>query len=165
MRPASGAFRFALEAMRSMSSRRHLRAAAMAVSLWLVTGTAEPQSASWQCPARPVEPCVTQHGRLSSQNGIALKIWLIGTRRMVGLENDIDDLPPSVRKYMDMTSPDHSYIYGDFSMCPLEPDVPGHLRRVCVTGAERLVVRRLNGSGPAFRLLSTWPADGRTPSR
>jgi hypothetical protein len=136
-----------------------IRAAALAVSLWLLTEAAEPQSASWRCPARPVEACVTQHGRLSSQNGIALKIWLVGTKRMVGLENDIEDLPQSVRKYMDMTSPDHSYIYGDFRICPLERDVPGHLRRVCVTGAERLVVQRLDGSGPAFRLVSTWPAD------
>jgi hypothetical protein len=143
-----------------MSSKRPVRSAAMAVSLWLATGAAQTQSAFWQCRARPIEPCVIQHGRLSSQNGIALKIWLIGTMRMVGLENDVDDLPPLVRKYLDMTSPDHSYIYGDFSICPLEPDVPGHLRRVCVTGAERLVVQRVDGSGPAFRLVSTWPADG-----
>ena len=63
-------------------------------------------------------------------------------------------------RYIDMTSPDHSYIYGDFSICPLEPEVAGHLRRVCVTGAEKLVVRRVDGSGPTFRLVSTWPAVG-----
>jgi hypothetical protein len=143
-----------------MSSKVPVRSVAMAVSFWLATGAGDAQSASWQCRARPSEQCVTQHSRLSSQNGTALKIWLIGTMRMVGLENDIDDLPPLVRKYMDMTSPDHSYIYGDFSICPLEPEVAGHLRRVCVTGAEKLVVRRVDGSGPTFRLVSTWPAAG-----
>jgi hypothetical protein len=95
---------------------------------------------------------------LSSQNGIALKIWLLGTTRVVALDNDLDDLPAIVRKYLEITSPDHSYIYGDFDICPLEPDTPGHLRRVCVVGAEKLVVHNLQGSSPPFRLLSTWPA-------
>ena len=34
---------------------------------------------SWQCPVKPAEACFKHHGRLSSQNGIAYKIWLIGT--------------------------------------------------------------------------------------
>jgi hypothetical protein len=119
--------------------------------------------ASWPCRPQPVESCFKRHGRLSSQNGTALTIWLIGTKRVVGLENQIDELPPEVRKYLDMTSPEHSYIYGDFDICPVEPDKPGHMRRVCVTGAENLVIRNLQGSRPVFRLLSTWPAP-RVPS-
>ena len=103
----------------------------------------------------------SHHGRLSSQNGIGLKIWLIGTTRVVGLENPVDELPPLVRKYLDMASSDHSYIYGDFDICPMEPDKPGHLRRVCVAGMEKLVVKSLRSSRPPFRLLSTWPADHR----
>jgi hypothetical protein len=97
---------------------------------------------------RAPEPCFTHHGRLSSQNGIALKLWLIGTTRVVGPENDVDDLPATVRKYLDLSSPAHSYIYGDFSICPLEPDVPGHLRHVCVTGAHKLVVQKVDGRSP-----------------
>lgn len=143
-----------------MSSKIRVSVGAMAVSLWLATSPVESQSALWHCRERATEACFTHHGRLSSQNGIALKVWLIGTTRMVGLETDLEDLPPLVRKYLDMTSPDHSYIYGDFRICPLEPDVPGHLRRVCVTGGEKLVVQRVDGSQPAFRLVSTWPADG-----
>ena len=110
------------------------------------------------CRSQPVESCVKRHGRMSSQNGIALTIWLIGTTRIVGLENEIDELPVQIRKYLDMTSPDHSYIYGDFDICPLEADTPGHMRRVCVEGAEKLVIENLQGSRPAFRLLFTWPA-------
>jgi hypothetical protein len=110
-----------------------------------------------QCPAKPVEPCMKRHGRLSSQNGIALRIWLIGSTRMVALDNDVDQLPASIRRYTSMTSPDHSYIYGDFDICPLEADRPGHIRRVCVVGAEKLVVKNLRNDRPAFRLLSTWP--------
>lgn len=76
--------------------------------------------------------------------------------RVVGLDNDIDQLPASIGKYLDMTSPDHSYIYGDFEICPTEHDIPGHLRRVCLAGAEKLVVQHVQGLRPPFRLLSTW---------
>jgi hypothetical protein len=117
-----------------------------------------PAAAAWRCSARPVEPCGKQHGRLSSQNGRALLIWLIGTTRVVDLENDAEELPPLVRRYMDMTSPDYSYIYGDFEICPLELDQPGHMRAACVVSAEKLVVQNLRRSRPPFRLLSTWHA-------
>ena len=63
-----------------------------------------------------VEPCFKHHGRLSSQNGIAEMIWLIGTTRIVGLENS--SLPQEVHKYLDAASPDFSYIYEDFDICP-----------------------------------------------
>jgi hypothetical protein len=112
---------------------------------------------SWTCPAPAVEPCVKRHGRLSSQNGIALMLWLIGTKRVVALNNDIDSLPSEIRKYLEMTSEHHSYIFGDFLVCPLEPDTPGRMRQACVTGAERLVVQPLRRPGPSFRIASTWP--------
>ena len=129
--------------------------------MWFATGTTAAEAAPWLCRAKPVEPCFRHHGRLSSQNGIALKIWLIGTTRRVGVDDDFNDLPPIVRKYLIMGSPDDSYIYRDFDICPLEPDTPGHLRQVCVIGAQKLVVQNLLGSLPPFRLLSTWPTTNR----
>ena len=141
-----------------MLCRTRRTAGGILLGLWLALITDGAGAAPWLCRAQPVEPCFKHHGRLSSQNGIALKIWLIGTTRMVALDNDFDSLPPVVRKYLEMTSPDHSYIYGDFDICPLERDTPGHLRSVCVVGAEKLVVHNLQGSLPPFRLLSTWPS-------
>src|SRR5262245_28457684 len=126
---------------------------------WVTPG-AQAHATAWPCPVRPIEPCFPHHGRLSSQNGIALKIWLIGTNRVVGLDNDVEQLPETLRKYLDMTSPSHSYIYGDFESCPTQADTPGQMRRVCVAGAENLVVQDVRGSKPAFRILSTWK---RTP--
>jgi len=103
-------------------------------------------------------PCVKHHGRLSSQNGITLRIWLIGTTRSVGVDGP---LPKAVADladpYLMLTGTDHSYIFGDFTICPTEPDRPGHLRWVRVTAAEKLVVQNLQGLRPAFRVLSTWP--------
>ena len=116
-------------------------------------------SMRWECPSQPIEPCFKHHGRLSSQNGIALKLWLIGTKRVVALDNDAERLPPGIAKYLEMTSPAHSYIYGDFEICPTEPDEPGHMRRVCVAGAQKLVVRDVGGLKPALRIRSTWPGN------
>ena len=127
------------------------------LGLWAATQTASADAVQWPCPVKPVESCFRHHGRLSSQNGIALTIWLVGTTRRVGLANDLADLPAFIRKYLVITSPDHSYVFGDFEMCPTEPDTPGHLREVCVASAERLVVQNLQRSTPPFRLLPTWP--------
>jgi hypothetical protein len=130
---------------------------AFGLGLLLTTTPAAAGQASWKCRATPIESCATRHGRLSSQNAIALTIWLIGTTRLVALDNDVEDLPRSLQKYLDMTSANHSYIFGDFDICPVEPDTPGQLRRVCVTGGTKFVIQPLAGSQPAFRLLSTWP--------
>jgi hypothetical protein len=118
---------------------------------------AQAQTAT-RCKQSPVEPCTVKHGRLSTQNGITQTIWLIGTTRRVNVTNDLTDfLPPHVLRYTEMTSPDHSYIFGDFTICPIEPDLPGHMRGVCVTAASNLVVQNIDNSRPPFRIRSTWP--------
>jgi hypothetical protein len=75
-------------------------------------------------------------------------------------------LPQDANKYFDAASLDFSVIYGDFEICPVEPDVPGQARRVEVNGFEKLVVQNLKDSSrPPFRLLSTWPKQDRAASR
>jgi hypothetical protein len=141
-----------------MELRESAKVGALSLAFWLATSAAGSVDASSQRLAKANESCFKHHGRLSSQNGIALMIWLIGTKRIVGLEDSV--LPPAVHEYLDMASPNHSYIYGDFEICPLEPDTPGHMRRARVAGAEKLVVKNLQDSRPPFRLLSTWPVKG-----
>jgi len=109
------------------------------------------------CKRQPTDPCVATHGRLSTQNGMTQTIWLIGTTRRVNVTNNLTDfLPASALKYTELTSPDHSYIFGDFTICPIEPDSSGHMRDVCVTAATNLVVQRVDSSRPPFRIRSTW---------
>jgi hypothetical protein len=110
---------------------------------------------SWACPSPPVGACVKRHGRLSSQNGIAVKLWIIGTKRVAVPLNLPDALPSEIRKYLDLTSENHSYIFGDFLICALEHDTPGQVGAVCVTGAEKLVAQPLNRPGQSFRIVST----------
>jgi hypothetical protein len=135
-----------------------------ALTILVLLAAAAPLAAqqSWTCPTPPVEACVKRHGRLSSQNGIPLRLWLIGTKRVVAVANSVDSLPPDIQRYLEMTPEDHSYIFGDFVVCPLEPDRPGHMRQAGVTGAEKLVVQSVRRPGPPFRLLSTWPTRDRS---
>jgi len=128
----------------------------ISVTLSLLTNTQGTVASVLQSRTQAVEPCFKHHGRLSSQNGIALTIWLIGTTRIVALDNDFEQLPPLIGKYLNMTSPDHSYIYGDYEICPLELDKPGHMRRVRVIGAEKLVGQDVQSLRPSFRLFITW---------
>jgi hypothetical protein len=134
------------------------------VLLWLVmnaAGAASPQTA-----AKPAFPCFKHHGRLmGGLNGITTRLWLTGTNRVLAVDGGVD-LPGDANKYFDPTTPDFSVIYGDFEICPVEPDVPGAARRVEVTGVEKLVVQNLKDSSrPAVKLLSTWPKQDKAASR
>jgi len=142
---------------------RPRRIAAIALIVGLLPSLGWPGQETWRCVGAPVEPCATRHGRLSSQNGIARRIWLVGTNRVVSVYDT--ELPDEIQPYLQLTSEDHAYIFGDFEICPLEPDTPGHMRSVCVAAAERLVVQPLRRPGPAFRLLSTWPRVESEPER
>jgi hypothetical protein len=68
-------------------------------------------------------------------------------------------LPPVAERYLEFTSPNYSVIYGDFEICPLEPDTPGAARRVRIVSAEKLVVESVNELWPPFKVLSTWPSN------
>lgn len=114
------------------------------------------QTPSAQCDRPPVEPCAVRHGRLTSRQGIPYGIWLIGTTRMIKVQNDPDSfLPADTTRYLEVTSADHGEVFGDFAICPREPDQPRHMRLACVTSAKNLIVRPLDGR-PPFRVRSTW---------
>ena len=139
-----------------------LRLVAVAVLSAAAISAVEPrgfaQTSRWECTETPVEVCAWRHGRLSSGNGAGKVIWLVGTRRKVR----VGGLAPEfLDKYFDMASPHHSYIYGDFEICPLEPLKDGHMQDGCVTDARKLVVQNTANPSKVFRLLATWPAGGR----
>jgi len=123
------------------------------------------EAASSQNQRRPEYPCFKHHGRLVSMSSgsPSLRIWLIGTKRIVGLEDST--IPPGIEPYLSATSPEYSAIYGDFELCPIEPDKPGHMRRTRLVKAENLVVQNVQGVPPPFRLLSTWPKQDGASSR
>jgi hypothetical protein len=112
--------------------------------------------------AQPTEPCLSVHGRLYFTNGIPVRIWVVGTKRVLGV-NNADQLHPMIQKHLGFGST----LYGDFSVCPLSPDVPGQLRYVCIQSAENLVVQKYDADTDTtrvFKLLSTWPACHQGPA-
>lgn len=120
---------------------------------------AEKKPTAWRCLVPPIEPCFSHRGRLSAQNGIAHIIWLIGTKRVVAVDNA--EIPHMLAQYLDMTSPEQRDVYGVFELCPIEPDRPGYMRSVCVDGARDLIVQDRDRSRPPIRLLSTWQKKSR----
>jgi len=110
---------------------------------------------SWRCLVPPIEPCFMHRGRLSSQNGIAYMLWLVGSSRIVRVDDT--QIPTMLDKHLEMASPNHRDVFGDFEICRLEPDRPGQMRSACIAGAKRLVVQDRGRTRPPIRLLSTWP--------
>ena len=86
-------------------------------------------------------------------------LWLVGTNRIVSIDDT--EMPVMLNVYLDMASPQHSDVFGQFRVCPLESDQPGHMRSACIAGAQRLVVQDRARKRLPVRLLSTWPAGER----
>ena len=104
--------------------------------------------------SQPTQPCRAVHGRLSVSNGIPVRIWIVGTKHVLNVRNELNE---AVWRYLSF----ETSLYGDFLVCPLSPEVPGHMQPVCVQSAERLVAERYNPDTEkyeVFRVLSTWRA-------
>ena len=111
-----------------------------------------------QPPSDQTYPCFTHRGRLSHGNGPPV-IWLVGTKRIVAVEDGLpEDLEKLVEPYLMLPSEQHGDVFGDFEICPVEADRPGHRRNVLVKGAHKLVVvfdEELRRA--PLKLLTTWP--------
>ena len=103
-----------------------------------------------ECAASPLltGACFTVHGRLTTCTGIPnATLWVVGTKRILGVvdgkgrPNGDGLLPPALGQEMFASTPCAKAAFGDFTVCPLAPDVPGVMRRVCVVAATRLVIR------------------------
>ena len=105
--------------------------------------------ATADCKGNPqvIGQCFTVHGRATFGNGTpALRIWPIGTKRMLGVtagpiadDADVPIYPKEMQRFTIGTEEE----YGDFEVCPFTPDKPGHMRMVCVQSVSHLVVRPL----------------------
>lgn len=110
--------------------------------------------------------CYWTHGRLSVYNGNpSLRIWKIGTPRILGVFNGPSHFPPST--IGDDESPDlpvsleRAYeadhrrwkksgvryyefpvIFSDFEVCPLEPEKKDEMQAVCVESAKNMFLQK-----------------------
>ena len=105
-------------------------------------------------------PCVTRRGRLYVMNGIPVRIWMIGTRRHLAVAEDSKSflIPEALLNLVDFDT----NLYGDFTVCPLEPEQPGpepirwqepgRVPFVCVASGTRLVLEHIGDSE-----TTSWP--------
>jgi len=78
---------------------------------------------------RVIAACYTVHGRLSNWNGNPTqRIWIIGTKRMLGLRVDTS-LPKALE---DKLGNFEDEVYGDFEFCPFTHQKPGIMQVGCV---------------------------------
>lgn len=93
------------------------------------------------CAAQiPVAPCYEIRGRLSNWNGApTVRIWIIGTHRLLGIHDEDKDLPANVRALLKGNFGDQ--VYGNFEVCPLTSYQRGAMQMVTVRSASHLVYR------------------------
>jgi hypothetical protein len=99
------------------------------------------------CRAHPqlIGRCFPVRGRLSSYNGApALRIWRVGTRRMLGISEQrfsvagYRNVPVDIEGQIDQDVA----IFGDFLVCPFTRSRPGEMQLVCIESGRNLVVRK-----------------------
>lgn len=103
---------------------------------------ASPEPPKCKGNAKLVGDCFTVHGRMREGNGgPGIRIWRIGTDRVLGVWEPGDDdpdvawLPDSIHRKLDE---DHQ-IFANFVVCPLTKHTEDELQIVCVESAAQIV--------------------------
>ena len=81
------------------------------------------------------------------------RLWKIGTHRILGiysgpsvdrngLDNEGPELPSNVERKLWVTKDPNSQndLFGDFEVCPLEPEKPGVMQAACIESAKNIVI-------------------------
>lgn len=89
--------------------------------------------------------CFNVRGRLSTYNGNpAVRLWRIGTRRMLGVSDQRFSLPGyrNIPEDLSQQLNSENIIMGDFLVCPFTRDRAGEMQLMCIESAKNIVVRR-----------------------
>jgi hypothetical protein len=93
--------------------------------------------------------CYWTRGRITGGSGNpAIRIWKVGTERLLGVcsgplvdrfgpDNESPELPPNLSGVF---RPTENWVFGDFEVCPLEPERKGAMQAVCIEAAKNLRV-------------------------
>lgn len=162
-----------LQAVMERASVRGMRYALIAVlALCAFAAEAIPQAApkrkiSCKTPENAAS-CYWTHGRLSIYSGNpSLRLWKIGTNRILGiysgpnserydlLDNEHPELPGDLdrayqaeyKRRLALKDPDAGLpepVFGDFEVCPLEPQRKGEMQAVCIESAKNIFIQKLS---------------------
>ncbi|HXP77866.1 MAG TPA: hypothetical protein VN823_27270 [Stellaceae bacterium] len=122
------------------------KAALVSALLLAASATALAEEPPPPCKGAPtvVAACFSVHGRLAVYNGIPIRIWVVGTRRMLGVRDAAGGgvtVRPEILRLLSQGEPGETVVYGDYEVCPLTKTHPGWMQFVCVEGAAHLVAR------------------------
>ncbi len=123
------------------------KATVAAALLLAASATAVAEEAPPPCKgaATVVDACFTVHGRIGVYNGIPIRIWVVGTQRMLGVKDATGGgitVRPEIQTLLSQGEPGETVVYGDYEVCPLSKQHPGWMQFVCIESASRLVARR-----------------------
>ena len=100
------------------------------------------------CKEHPllVGKCFTVHGRLTVYNGApALRIWRVGTRRMLGISEQRFSVPGyrNVPEDMQKQINQDTALWGDYVVCPFTRPRSGEMQLVCIEKGKNLIAHKL----------------------
>src|SRR5712691_11461900 len=110
-----------------------------------VSGLSPPVAAEKSCREHPqlIGKCFSVHGRLATYNGNpAVRLWRIGTRRVLGVSDQRFSLPGYRNLPEDLSQElnGENSISGYFLVCPFTPAKPREMQLVCIESAKNVVV-------------------------
>jgi hypothetical protein len=83
----------------------------------------------------------TVHGRLSRYNGNpSHRIWIIGTHRLLGVSESIDEVPSMPKELFGFLSSERA-VFGDFVVEAVTPYKQGAMQMVRIVSVSKIVVR------------------------
>lgn len=105
------------------------------------------ETAEKSCREHPqlIGKCFKVHGRLLVYNGTpAVRLWRIGTRRMLGVSEQRFTLPEyrNLPKSLAEQVNGENEVLGDFLVCPFTRSKPGEMQLICIEAAKNLVVQK-----------------------
>ena len=114
-----------------------------------VSAMSPPLQAQKSCREHPqlIGKCFNVRGRLSTYNGApAVRLWRIGTRRVLGISEQRFSLPEYRNLPEDLTKQlnGENEIFGDFLACPFTRAKPREMQLVCIESAKNVVVKKRN---------------------
>jgi hypothetical protein len=112
-----------------------------------VSAMSPPVAVEKSCREHPqlIGKCFRVHGRLATYNGNpAVRLWRIGTKRVLGVSDQRFSLPEYRNLPEDLTKQlnGENEIIGDFLVCPFTPAKPREMQLICVESAKNLVVKK-----------------------
>jgi hypothetical protein len=112
-----------------------------------VAALSPPLPAQKSCREHPqlIGKCFSVRGRLSVYNGApAVRLWRMGTRRVLGISEQRFNLPEYRNLPEDLTKQlnGEDEIFGDFLVCPFTRAKPREMQLVCIESAKDVVVKK-----------------------